>query len=450
MAKNKVKYVCQDCGSIISKWQGQCPECRQWNTLVEALESDLTQKRSGGYAGALPQVQNLASVQLEAVSRISCHITEVDRVLGGGIVPGEVILLGGDPGIGKSSLLIQISSYLSHHHTVLYISGEESLQQIALRARRMGLFEENILLATETNVEAICQLAEKHQPDVMVIDSIQTMQLSDIASASGSVTQVRESTAMLTRFAKQHNCSIFLVGHVTKSGEVAGPRVLEHIVDCVVFIEGQNDGRYRIMRAMKNRFGAVNEIGIFAMTEKGMQQVKNPSALFLSNGQSTNTGSVVCGLWEGSRPLLIEIQALADENAFGQPRRVSIGVDNNRLVMLLAVLHRHGNVFSGDKDIFINVSGGIKVTETSADLALMVAIISSIQNIAIDPEWIIFGEVGLSGEVRPVAYGQERILEAQKHGFKKAIIPKANRPKKSLEHMEVIGIDHVENIQSFI
>lgn len=451
MAKAKIKFICQACGSVINKWQGQCPECGEWNSLVEAREEEVKRASSSkGYSGQAAEVQNLSNIVLEDVDRISSGISEVDRVLGGGIVPGEVILIGGDPGIGKSSLLAQIMTYLSRNYKALYVTGEESLQQVAIRSRRMGLYEDKLLLVSETDVDSISHLAQKEKPQVMVIDSIQTMQLPDIPSAAGGVSQVRESAAALTKYAKQNNCAIFLVGHVTKSGEVAGPRVLEHIVDCVIFIEGQNDGRYRIMRAMKNRFGAVNEIGIFAMTDKGMQEVKNPSALFLSRENQEITGSVVSTVWEGSRPLLIEIQALADENAFGNPRRVAIGVDNNRLVMLLAAMHRHAHVFTGDKDIFINVSGGVKVTETSADLALIVAVISSLRNIIISNELIIFGEVGLSGEVRPVSYGQERIFEAEKHGFKEAIIPFANKPKRFSGKMKIQTIKHVSEILKLI
>ena len=450
MAKPKVKFLCQSCGSLVSKWQGQCPECFEWNTLVEALNSEVTLAKSSGYAGQLVETTKLSHIILEDTARISTGLPEVDRVLGGGIVPGEVILIGGDPGIGKSSILAQIMTYLSQNYRALYVTGEESLQQVAIRSRRMGLHEEDLLLASQTDVEGICHLARKEKPSVMVIDSIQTMQLTDIPSAAGSVTQVRESAAALTKYAKQNNCAIFLVGHVTKSGEVAGPRVLEHIVDCVVFIEGQNDGRYRIMRAMKNRFGAVNEIGIFVMTDKGMREVKNPSALFLSRQEDGVTGSVVSSVWEGSRPLLIEVQALADENAFGNPRRVSIGVDNNRLVMLLAAMHRHAKVFSADKDIFINVSGGVKVTETSVDLALVIAVISSMRDIIIDSDWLIFGEVGLSGEVRPVAYGQERIIEAEKHGFKTAIIPYANQPKHYQGKMKIHPVKNLNEVLPLI
>ncbi|MFT6835464.1 MAG: DNA repair protein RadA/Sms [Francisellaceae bacterium] len=450
MSKSKVQFLCHSCGSLVAKWQGQCPECFEWNTLTEALDVEVKHLKSKGYSGQNSEIQKLSNITIEDDPRISTGMLEVDRVLGGGVVPGSVILIGGDPGIGKSSLLIQIMTFLSRAHKALYVTGEESVQQVALRSRRMGLYEDKLLLVSETNVGSICHIAKQEKPSVMVIDSIQTMQVDEIPSAAGGVSQVRESAALLTKFAKQNHCAIFLVGHVTKTGEVAGPRVLEHIVDAVIFLEGQNDGRYRIMRALKNRFGAVNEIGIFVMTDKGMQEVKNPSALFLSHGNQDITGNVVSALWKGSRPLLVEIQALADENTFGNPRRVSIGVDGNRLVMLLAAMHRHANIFSADKDIFINVSGGVKVTETSVDLALVVAIISSMNNIVISNDWVIFGEVGLSGEVRPVAYGQERIFEAEKHGFKAAVIPQANKPKKYNGQIKLLCINNLRDVLALI
>ena len=440
MAKQKAAYVCQQCGNESTKWQGQCPDCHEWNSLVEFVPRKSKKEPTRGYSGGKSEVKTLKDVSLEDVSRFSTGMSEFDRVLGGGIVPGSVILIGGDPGIGKSSILLQVMTRLSQHYNALYVTGEESLEQVALRAQRMGLPADQLKMMIETDVESIVEVAGKERPAIMVIDSIQTMQLAEVQSAAGGVSQVRESAAYLTHFAKRNNCALFLVGHVTKSGEVAGPRVLEHIVDAVIFIEGQNDGRYRVMRSLKNRFGAVNELGIFAMTEAGMKEVKNPSAIFLNRSEQEIPGSTIVSMWEGSRPLLAEVQALVDENHFGQPRRVCVGVDGNRIAMLLAVLHRHAKVNVGDQDVFINVVGGVKVIETSADLSIVLAISSSLRNRIISKDWIIFGEVGLSGEIRPVPYGQERIQEAQKHGFTKAIIPFLNKPKRAVKGIEVVAV----------
>jgi DNA repair protein RadA/Sms len=445
VAKAKTVYVCTDCGAEHTKWQGQCSECGAWNTLKELkLGAAAAKSKSVGYSGsASNQVLSVKDIELSDVPRFSTGMTELDRVLGGGIVPGSVVLIGGDPGVGKSSILLQVMCGLSQHLPVLYVTGEESLQQVALRAKRMQLPDDNLRLLAETEVEQILRFAQQESPKVMVVDSIQTMQLAEIGTASGGVTQVRESAAFLTRFAKQHNIAVFLVGHVTKSGEVAGPRVLEHIVDSVLFLEGQSDSRFRTLRAIKNRFGAVNELGVFAMTELGLKQVKNPSAIFLSRAGDPSPGSVVMVLWEGSRPLLVEIQALVDDSPYGSPRRVSVGLDSNRIAMLLAVMHRHGGIQAADQDVYVNVVGGIKVSETSADLALLTAILSSMRNQALDQGLIVFGEVGLSGEIRPVPSGQERIFEAAKHGFKRAIVPLANKPKQTVDGMEVIGVTHL-------
>ncbi len=442
MAKTKIAYVCTECGAEFSQWQGQCQTCGAWNTLKEfklSFSKKTTVNR--GYSGPSEQgVTAIKEVNLAEVPRVTSTMSEIDRVLGGGIVPGSVVLIGGDPGVGKSSILLQILCQLSLQNKALYVTGEESLQQVAQRAQRMDLPDDSLKLLPETDVETICQIASDEKPSVMVIDSIQTMQLSEVNSAAGGVSQVRESAAFLTRFAKQNNIAIFLVGHVTKSGEVAGPRVLEHIVDTVLFLEGQSDSRFRTLRAIKNRFGAVNELGVFAMTEKGMKQIKNPSAIFLSRGEEPAPGSVVMVVWEGSRPLLVEIQALVDESPYGAPRRVTVGLDQNRIAMLLAVMHRHGGIQASDQDVYVNVVGGVKVAETSADLALLCAILSSMRNQPLSQELIIFGEVGLAGEIRPVPSGQERIYEAAKHGFKKAIVPIGNLPKESLDNMEVIGV----------
>ncbi|MCF6766130.1 DNA repair protein RadA [Thiotrichales bacterium 19S3-7] len=448
MVKVKTEYVCQNCGSLNSKWQGQCPDCLSWNTLIEqlAMKKNTQSLSHKGYAGSVSLVKTLSDVELAHVSRFSSGFTEFDHVLGGGIVPGAVTLIGGDPGIGKSSILLQMASAISKTHQVLYITGEESPHQVALRAHRMNLERDRVKLMAETNIESIIHVFEEHKPDVMIIDSIQTMATEMLQSAPGGVAQVRESTAILTRLAKEKNCAIFLIGHVTKTGEVAGPRVLEHIVDVVVLIEGQNDGRYRVMRAVKNRFGAINELGVFAMTDKGMKQVKNPSAIFLSRTEEEISGSVIMSVWEGSRPLLVEVQVLVDENSFGNPRRVTVGLDYNRISILIAVLHKHVSLMLGNYDVFVNVVGGVKVTETSSDLALIVAIISSYKNKPIPENWLIFGEVGLSGEIRPVSHGQDRIIEAKKHGFKTAVIPYSNKPTKTIEGMKIMPVKHVREL----
>lgn len=453
MAKksDKATFYCTECGAEHSRWAGQCSACGTWNSIKEwtapklAASGHASSKGSVGYAGARSSVIKLSDVSLAESPRWHTGLHEFDRVLGGGLVPGSVVLIGGDPGIGKSSILLQVQTFLAQQHlSTLYVSGEESLQQIALRAHRMQLPADNLSLLAETDMDSILAVATQTQPQVMVIDSIQTMQLETISSAAGSVVQVRETAAVLTRYAKQTGTAVFLVGHVTKSGEVAGPRVLEHIVDAVIFIEGQ-DSRYRLMRALKNRFGAVNEIGFFAMTDKGMKEVKNPSAIFLNRDkQGATPGAVVLGLWEGTRPLLVELQALVDHNAFGAPRRVAVGLDGNRLTLLLAVLNRHGGLQAGDQDVYVNVVGGVKVTETSADLPLLLAIVSSLRNKAVSPDLLAFGEVGLSGEIRPVQNGQERLQEAVKHGFSKAIVPQGNVPKTPINGLEVVGVASVE------
>lgn len=450
MAKKpeKPSFYCTDCGTEHSRWAGQCSACGAWNTLKEWVQPKAiagSVAKVSGYAGAKSAVIKLADVSLAESPRWQTGLAEFDRVLGGGLVPGSVVLIGGDPGIGKSSILLQVQTYLAQQAlSTLYVSGEESLQQIALRARRMQLPAEGLDLLAETDMDTILAVATQTNPQVMVIDSIQTMQMDSIASAAGSVVQVRETAAVLTRYAKQTGTAVFLVGHVTKSGEVAGPRVLEHIVDAVIFIEGQ-DSRYRLMRALKNRFGAVNEIGFFAMTDKGMKEVKNPSAIFLNRDRQQPTpGAVVLGLWEGTRPLLVELQALVDHNAYGAPRRVAVGLDGNRLTLLLAVLHRHGGVQAGDQDVYVNVVGGVKVSETSADLPLILAIVSSLRNRALPHDLLAFGEIGLSGEVRPVQNGQERLQEALKHGFTRAIVPVGNVPKSPIVGLELIAVASVE------
>ena len=444
MAKSKTAYVCNDCGAEFPRWQGQCSECREWNTITEiklAPKSTKSASRYEGYAGRVEnKVQTLDKIDLQELPRFSSGYTEFDRVLGGGVVPGSAILIGGSPGAGKSTLLLQTMCYLSEHMTTLYITGEESLQQVAMRAHRLGLPTNKLNVLAETSVEAICTHAENLKPQIIVVDSIQVMHVADITSAPGSVSQVREGAAFLTRFAKQNNIAVLMVGHVTKDGTLAGPKVLEHCIDASVMLDGDADGRYRTMRGHKNRFGAVNELGVFAMTDKGLKEVSNPSAIFLNRADGESSGSSVTVLWEGTRPLLVEIQALVDASQLGNPRRVAVGLEQNRLAMLLAVLHRHGGLMLGDQDVFVNVVGGVKVTETSVDLALLLAMVSSFRDHALERELVVFGEVGLAGEIRPVPSGQERLREAAKHGFKKAIVPKANMPKEPISGMKVIGI----------
>ncbi|MGX5172940.1 DNA repair protein RadA [Aliikangiella sp. IMCC44653] len=448
MSKSKTQYACTECGAIFPKWAGQCSDCSQWNCLVEQIETKkpVQNARFAGYAGADKQLQKLSEVKHSDTQRIPTSLKELDRVLGGGLVPGSVVLIGGDPGIGKSTILLQSMCHLSAQLNAVYVTGEESPQQISMRAKRLGLAGDKLSLLTETQVESIIAMAQSTQPQVMVIDSIQTIYTELLQSAPGGVAQVRESTAQLVRFAKQKGIALFVVGHVTKDGALAGPRVLEHMVDAVLYFEGERDGRYRILRAVKNRFGAVNELGVFAMSEEGLKEVQNPSAIFLSRYQQAAAGSSVTVTWEGSRPLLVEVQALVDESHSGHPRRVAVGLDQNRLAMLLAVLSRHGGVFCHDQDVFLNVVGGVRVMETSADLALLAAVSSSLRNQVLPQDLIVFGEVGLAGEIRPVPNGQERIKEAKKHGFKTAIVPQSNLPKKTIEGIKTIGVTNLQQM----
>ncbi|SDM09630.1 DNA repair protein RadA/Sms [Modicisalibacter muralis] len=448
MAKAKSAFVCTECGSEYTKWQGQCASCREWNTLSEVRLGSprvgggpSTSGRSG-YAGIVSrQVVDLGAVDLSEVPRLSSTFEEFDRVLGGGLVPGSAVLLGGNPGAGKSTLLLQVACKLAQQRRVLYVTGEESLSQVAMRAHRLQLPVQGLKMLAETSVETILGVAERERPEVLIIDSIQTMHLEDIASAPGGVAQVRESASALTRFAKQTDTVLLLVGHVTKDGTLAGPKVLEHMIDASLLLEGGADSRFRTLRGQKNRFGAVNELGVFAMLEHGLKEVKNPSAIFLSRAEEQAPGSLVMVVWEGTRPILVEVQALLDDSPLGNPRRVAVGLDPNRLAMLLAVLHKHGGLFSGDQDVFLNVVGGVKVLETSADLAVLLAVVSSLQNRSLPRELVVFGEVGLSGEIRPVPSGQERIVEAAKHGFTRAIVPRGNAPKTSPAGMQVIAVD---------
>lgn len=447
--KTKSAFVCNDCGAEYKKWQGQCTECNAWNTLSEVRLGPTPANRSAkfeGYTGNASghPVQTLAEISLQDLPRFSSGTGEFDRVLGGGFVPGSVVLIGGNPGAGKSTLLLQTLCNLARTMPALYVTGEESLQQVAMRAQRLGLPTDKLQMLSETSVETICATAQQVAPKVMVIDSIQVMHMEDITSAPGSVSQVRESAAYLTRFAKQTGTVLVLVGHVTKDGSLAGPKVLEHMIDCSILLEGDNDSRFRTLRGNKNRFGAVNELGVFAMTEQGMREVNNPSAIFLQRAEDVASGSVVMVMWEGTRPLLIEIQALVDDSHLGNPRRVAVGMDQNRLAMLLAVLHRHGGIMVGDQDVFVNVVGGVRVMETSADLAVLLAIVSSFRDQVLPEDLIVFGEVGLSGEIRPVPSGQERLREAAKHGFKRAIVPFANAPRDKNIGIDVVAVKNLQ------
>ena len=445
MAKQKTAFVCNDCGADYSKWMGQCTECGAWNTIQE-VRLGAAKKTSGfkGYAGGeQTKVTKLNEINLEALPRFSSGMEEFDRVLGGGFVPGSVVLIGGHPGAGKSTILLQTLCQLAETHSALYITGEESLQQVAMRAQRLQLPMGKLNLLSATDVEAIVAQAEQLKPKLLVIDSIQVMHLADVSSAPGSVSQVRESAAALTRYAKQSGSVLILVGHVTKDGTLAGPKVLEHIIDCSIMIEGTHDSRFRTLRGHKNRFGAVNELGVFAMTEHGMREVSNPSAIFLQRSEEVSSGSVVMVVWEGTRPLLVEIQALVDASNFGNPRRVAVGLEQNRLSMLLAVLHKHGGVMIGDQDVFVNAVGGVKIIETSADLALIFSLVSSFRDRTLPKDMVVFGEIGLSGEIRPVPSGVERLREAAKHGFKKAIVPVGNVPKETIPNIEIVPVKNI-------
>ena len=448
MAKaSKVLYQCSECGGTSSKWQGKCPHCGEWNTLQENLaviESKNTRFQS--WAAETSKVQALADVTAEEVPRHPTGVSELDRVLGGGLVSGAVILLGGDPGIGKSTLLLQMLAKIAQQRKALYVSGEESAQQVALRAQRLELPTQGVNLLAEIRMEAIQAVLKQYQPDVVVIDSIQTMYSDQITSAPGSVSQVRECAAQLTRMAKQMGIAMILVGHVTKDGAIAGPRVLEHMVDTVLYFEGDQHSNYRMIRAIKNRFGAANELGVFAMTEHGLKGVSNPSAIFLASYRDDVAGSCVLVTQKGSRPLLVEIQALVDDAHGFTPKRLTVGLEQNRLAMLLAVLNRHAGIACFDQDVFLNAVGGVKITEPAADMAVILAMLSSFRNRPLPEKIVAFGEIGLGGEVRPVARGQERLKEAEKLGFKRAIVPKANLPRhaKEFPHLQLFGVSSLQ------
>ena len=446
MSKVKTIYRCEQCATEHPKWAGQCSECGEWNSLLETrLEATTSPHRakagikSGGYAGQSSQITTLDQIKVSHESRTPTGIAEFDRVLGGGLVTGSVVLIGGDPGIGKSTILLQTATYMAAQQSALYITGEESLSQVAMRAKRLDLAMDALKVMAETCVERICEVLAQERPQMAVLDSIQTLYTETIQSAPGGVSQIRESAAILTRFAKHTGTALFIVGHVTKEGALAGPRVLEHMVDCGLYFEGQSDSRYRMIRAVKNRFGAVNELGVFGMTDKGLKEVANPSAIFLSRYDEAIAGSVVMISREGTRPLLVEVQALVDD-AHGQPRRVALGLEQNRLSMLLAVMHRHGGVHTVGQDVYVNIVGGLKITETGSDLAVLLACASSLRGKALPQQLAVFGEVGLSGEIRPVPNGQERLKEAQKHGFKTIILPRGNAPQNPIKGLNVIAV----------
>lgn len=443
MVRAKTVYSCTECGGMTPKWQGQCPACNAWNTLVETVAEAPSASRFAPIAQHAG-LQKLCEVEVAEVARRTSGIEEFDRVLGGGFVSGGVVLIGGDPGIGKSTLLLQTLCHMSAHNKAIYVSGEESAQQIAMRAKRLGLNPASLDLLSEIGLENILSTLQTGRPEVAVIDSIQTLYSETLQSAPGSVAQVRECSAQLTRLAKRLGITVILVGHVTKEGALAGPRVLEHIVDTVLYFEGDPNSSFRLIRAFKNRFGAVNELGVFAMTEKGLREVSNPSALFLSHHAERVAGSCITVTQEGTRPLLIEVQALVDEAHAPNPRRLCIGLEQNRLAMLLAVLHRHAGVACFDQDVFVNAVGGVRIAEPATDLAVLLAIVSSLRNNPMDDKLIVFGEVGLAGEVRPVQRGQERLKEAAKLGFVRAIVPKANLPKVVIKGIEVHGVERLE------
>lgn len=449
MAKVRKAFVCTECGQDFQKWQGQCANCKAWNTVSEISLGRPERGSAGGarnlgYAGERSSVQLLKEIKADEHPRLASGMAEFDRVLGGGLVPGSAILIGGHPGAGKSTLLLQTMCTLAAQIPALYITGEESLHQIAMRAQRLKLATDDLKLLAETNVSSILQAIEQHEPKLVVVDSVQATFVPDISSAPGGVAQVRESAAYLIQAAKQRGFVLFLVGHVTKDGSLAGPKVLEHMIDSSILLEGSHDSRFRTLRGQKNRFGAVNELGVFAMTEQGLKEVKNPSAIFLSRGEEMTPGTVVMVVWEGTRPLLVEIQALVDDSQLANPRRVAVGLEQNRLALLLAVLHRHGGLHIGSMDVFVNVVGGVKVLETSADLALLMALVSSLRNTVLPQDLVVFGEVGLGGEIRPVPSGQERLKEAAKHGFTKAIVPRANVPREGISGMDVLAVDKLD------
>lgn len=448
MVKEKTIFICSACAGSSAKWLGKCPHCGEWNTLLESVEASIGGgKNRYSFSNSLAPastVTPLCEIEAQDVDRTSTGIEELDRVLGGGIVPAGVVLIGGDPGIGKSTLLLQaMDSIQRRSGQTLYVTGEESGAQVAMRAKRLGLNQSEVSVLAETQLEKIIATLDNSPSGVVVIDSIQTVYSEQLSSAPGSVSQVRECAAHLTRYAKTSATSVILVGHVTKEGALAGPRVLEHMVDTVLYFEGETHSSFRLVRAIKNRSGAVNEIGVFAMTERGLKGVSNPSAIFLSHHEQPVPGSCVLVTLEGSRPMLVEIQALVDQGG-PSPRRLSVGLDRDRLAMLLAVLHRHAGVACMDQDVFVNAVGGVRISEPAADLAVLLSIQSSLRGKPLPRGFIAFGEIGLAGEIRPAPRGQERLKEAAKLGFTVALIPKANAPKKPIQGLEIIALERVE------
>jgi DNA repair protein RadA/Sms len=442
MAKPRTVFVCSSCGADAPRWSGQCASCGEWNTLAPFAEA----RQRGGSGSPVARGGRPEAVgRLAAVpeSRWASGFAEFDRVLGGGLVPGSVTLIGGEPGIGKSTLLLQCAAALAAGRGVLYATGEESVRQVAERARRLGVNAGNLSLVAETAVERIVELAAEAEAAVLVIDSIQTMTVAAVESAPGAVSQLRESTASLVRHAKSSGTAVLLIGHVTREGVIAGPRVLEHMVDTVLYFESDSGSRFRVIRAVKNRFGAVNEIGVFAMEEKGLREVRNPSAIFLSRGADAVPGSAVTVAREGTRQMLIEVQGLVDPSQLANPRRVAVGFESNRLALLLAVLHRHAGLALHAQDVFVNVVGGVRLAETAADLAVVAALVSSLQAKALPQDLVVFGELGLTGEIRPVPYGEERLREAAKHGFRRAVVPRANSPRQAPDGMAVAAVSSV-------
>jgi len=450
MAKAKTIYACTECGAQFPKWTGQCQDCSSWNTLQEEVapqkSASATNPKSARFEGFAPKanVQKLQSVSVKGTPRFGSGLGELDRVLGGGLVPGSVILLGGDPGIGKSTLILQSLALLSEQNQTLYVTGEESAEQVALRAQRLGVQDADLNLLADNQLESILDVAIQYKPDVLVIDSIQTLYTDTLQSAPGSVAQVRETASRLVRFGKQTNTIVMLVGHVTKEGALAGPRVLEHMVDTVLYFEGEQNSTFRLIRAIKNRFGAVNEIGVFAMTDTGLKEVTNPSAMFIKRTQEDATGSVVLVSQEGTRPLLVEVQSLVDQSSLANPRRVTVGLDNQRLAMLLAVVNRHAGYSLYDQDVFVNVIGGVKVHEPAADLAILLSVLSSFKNRRLDSGLAVFGEVGLTGEIRPVQRGLDRIKEVEKLGFRRLLMPKGNQSGIKSNKLDIVAVNTLE------
>ncbi|HTE42505.1 MAG TPA: DNA repair protein RadA [Steroidobacteraceae bacterium] len=445
MSKTRSLYVCDSCGNESLKWQGQCPSCGAWNSLSAISVPKSAGKTARPLVAGSGSSQRLSEIAQSVEPRLSTGIEELDRVLGGGLVPGSVTLIGGEPGIGKSTLLLQAGDSLSHRADTLYVTGEESLHQVSLRAKRLGTSGDTLRLLAETSVEQVLAEAQAAKVKVLVIDSIQTMHTDGVESSPGSASQVRESAAQLVRFAKASGTSVLIIGHVTKEGVIAGPRILEHMVDTVLYFESDAGSRYRMVRAVKNRFGAANEVGVFAMSEDGLKEVKNPSAIFLSRHPQPVAGSIVMIAREGTRPMLIEVQALVDDSQAMNPRRVAVGIEQQRLAMLLALLHRHGDVATSGQDVFINVVGGVHIAETAADLPAVLAVVSSVRDRPLAQGLVCFGELGLAGEIRPVPYGEERLREAAKHGFTRAIVPAANEPRRPIEGLSVVAVERLSD-----